>query len=170
MAPLLLLSYTGPVIRQQLCPKKVGSDAHARYERYKSSRTLAAASAAGMGKMDRMHDVRQGYVKACGPCSRKPAVALRAGRERPAEVQGLGSSSASGPPVPIHSVPCTRSTASASHASPERQAPECPGLGCFSAAGPPVHILIISIDEQRASRCKLALAQAGHVEAVQVRG
>ena len=62
MAQRLLQSYTGPVNWEQLNPKKVGSHAHARYELYKRCKTLADASAAGMGKMDRMHDVRQGYV------------------------------------------------------------------------------------------------------------
>ena len=41
----------------------VGTPSHARYERYKSSRTIADALAAGMSNKDRCVDARGGYVK-----------------------------------------------------------------------------------------------------------
>jgi hypothetical protein len=66
MAPRLLFRYKGPVIWQQLNERWVGTAAHARYERYKSSRTIGDAYAAGMRKQDRLVDVRRGYVKADG--------------------------------------------------------------------------------------------------------
>jgi hypothetical protein len=66
MAPRLLRSYKGHVLWQQLNERIVGSAVHARYERYKSSRTFADASAAGMWTQDRRDDVRRGYVKADG--------------------------------------------------------------------------------------------------------
>jgi hypothetical protein len=56
----------------------------------------------------------------------------------------------------------------ASELQPERPS-EGTGPGSSSAPGPQVNILIISMDAQRASTCTLALAQAGHVESVQVR-
>jgi hypothetical protein len=66
MAPRLVRRYKGPVIWQQLNKRFVGTPAHARYERYKSSRTMADAYAAGMQNGDRTVDVRRGYVKADG--------------------------------------------------------------------------------------------------------
>ena len=66
MAPRLLRSYKGPVLWQQLNERLVGTASHARYERYKSSRTIADAYAAGMWNQDRGDDVRRGYVKADG--------------------------------------------------------------------------------------------------------
>jgi hypothetical protein len=56
----------------------------------------------------------------------------------------------------------------ASELQPERPS-EGTGPGSSSAPGPQVNILIISMDAQRASACTRALAQAGHVESVQVR-
>jgi len=56
----------------------------------------------------------------------------------------------------------------ASELQPERPS-EGTGPGSSSATGPQVNILIISMDAQRASTCTRALAQAGHVESVQVR-
>ena len=57
--------YKGPVVWQQLNEWSVErTDARARYERYKSCRTFAEASAAGMRRNDRIQDVRRGYVKA----------------------------------------------------------------------------------------------------------
>jgi hypothetical protein len=64
--PRLLRSYKGPVIWQQLNERIVGTPAHARYERYKSSRTLDDAYAAGMRNVDHGADVRRGYVKPDG--------------------------------------------------------------------------------------------------------
>ncbi len=66
MAPRLLFRYKGPVIWQQLSERWVGTVAHARYERYKSSRCFGDAFAAGMRSHDRWGDVRRGYVKADG--------------------------------------------------------------------------------------------------------
>jgi hypothetical protein len=63
MAPSLMRQYKGPVSWQQLNPKCIQSATGARYERYKRSTTFADARAAGMSKMDRYIDVRQGYVK-----------------------------------------------------------------------------------------------------------
>jgi hypothetical protein len=64
MAPRLLWRYQGSVTWQQLNERIVGTAAHARYERYKSSRTFAEAVAAGMLPQDRSVDVRRGYVEA----------------------------------------------------------------------------------------------------------
>ena len=64
--PRLLRSYKGPVIWQQLNERIVGTSSHARYERYKSSRTLDDAYAAGMRKTDYGADVGRGYVKPDG--------------------------------------------------------------------------------------------------------
>ena len=66
MAQRLPRSYKGPVIWQQLCARRVGTASHARYERYKSSRTMADAYTAGMWYTDRFHDVRHGFVRADG--------------------------------------------------------------------------------------------------------
>jgi hypothetical protein len=66
MAPRLMLRYKGPVIWQQLNERIAGTASHARYERYKSSRTFADALAAGMRNHDRSVDVHRGYVKADG--------------------------------------------------------------------------------------------------------
>jgi hypothetical protein len=62
MAPNLVRQYRGPVRWQQLNPKNIQSATGARYESYKRSTTFADARAAGMSKMDRYMDVRQGYV------------------------------------------------------------------------------------------------------------
>ncbi len=59
----MVRQYKGPVSWQQLNPKCIQSATGARYERYKRSTTFADARAAGMSKMDRYIDVRQGYVK-----------------------------------------------------------------------------------------------------------
>jgi hypothetical protein len=66
MSPRLLQSYKGPVVWHQLNERIAGTASHARYERYKSSRTFADATAAGMWSIDRSVDVRRGYVKADG--------------------------------------------------------------------------------------------------------
>ena len=157
-----MISYTTHVSWQQLNPKRVGTSAHARYERYKSSKTSKDAHAAGMLATDRVFDVAHTYAKECVPLRR------RASYKRPAEETRDGNSSAPDPPRPIHNEPCPRTRVSASHAPPERPT-EGTGLGSSSAPGPQVTILIISMDAQRARVCKTALAQSGHVESVQAR-
>ena len=63
MATRLVRPYKGSVSWQQLNPKRMGSAAGARYERYKRSTAFAGARAAGMTKRDRYVDVREGYVE-----------------------------------------------------------------------------------------------------------
>jgi hypothetical protein len=57
-----------PAIWQQRNERIVGTPSHARYERYKSSSTLAEAYAAGMLDVDRAVDIRSGYVHAPYGC------------------------------------------------------------------------------------------------------
>jgi hypothetical protein len=161
-------NYNNQVTWQQRNPKRSETASHARYELYKICTTVADARAAGMRGADLHHDMTNGFVSMVVPPRRKLSAAVRITYERSTEETRDGSSSAPEPPMPIHNELCPRTRVSASHAPPERPA-DGTGLGSSSAPGPQVNILIISMDAQRARRCKHALAQAGHVESVQAR-
>ena len=164
-----LFSYRAPRVASAKCPANYKhSVVHARYERYKNNTTFADASAAVMMKQDRHCDVKHACVKVPVPPRRKLSVAGHATYKRSTDETHDGNSSAPEPPMPIHNELCPRTRVSASHAPPERPA-DGTGLGSSSAPGPQVNFLIISMDAQRARRCKHALVQAGHVESVQAR-
>jgi hypothetical protein len=163
-----MISFNNQVTWQQRNPKRDGSASHTRYERYKISKTFVDARAAGMLSADMHHDMANGFVSVVEPPRRKLSATVHATYTQAATETRNVSSSAPDSPMHIHNEHCPHTRVSASHAPPERPT-EGTGLGSSSAPGSQVTILIISMDAQRASMCKNALAQSGHVESVQAR-
>ena len=161
-------NYNKQVTWQQRNPKRFETASHARYERYKISKTVADARAAGMRGADLQHDMTNGFVSVVVPPRRKLSAAVHATYTQAATETSDVSSSAPDSPMHIHNDHCTHTRVSASHEPPERPT-EGTGLGSSSAPGSQVTTLIISMDAQRARTCTHALAQAGHVESVQAR-
>jgi hypothetical protein len=161
-------NYNNQVTWQQRNPKRSETASHARYERYKISKTVADARAAGMRGIDLQHDMANGFVSVVVPPRRKLSAAVHATYTQAATETRDVISSAPDSPMHIHNDHCPHTRVSASRAPPERPT-EGTGLGSSSAPGSQVTILIISMDAQRASVCKNALAQSGHVESVQAR-
>ncbi len=153
---------------QQRNPRRSETASHARYERYKTSKTVADARAAGMRGIDLQPDMANGFVSVAVPPRRKLSAAVHATYTQAATDTRDVISSAPDSPMHIHNDHCPHTRVSTSHAPPERPT-EGTGLGSSSAPGSQVTILIISMDAQRAHMCKNALTQSGHVESVQAR-